>query len=78
LAPQHAKPYTNASIVSNLSIISNATEDNRLYLEIFCMHLTLSFSDTLLLFFAPYRRVCSSKWGSIIEKIQNSMHTKYS
>jgi len=35
--------------------------DNRLYLEIFCMQLTLSFSDTLLLFFAPYRRVCSSK-----------------
>jgi len=33
----------------------------RLYLEIFCMQLTLSFSDTLLLFFAPYRRVCSSK-----------------
>jgi len=33
----------------------------RLYLEIFCMQLTLSFSDTLHLFFAPYRRVCSSK-----------------
>jgi len=35
--------------------------NNRLYLEIFCMQLTLSFSDTLPLFFAPYRRVCSSK-----------------
>jgi len=34
------------------------------------MQLTLSFSDTLHLFFAPYRRVCGSKWGSIIEKIQ--------
>jgi len=34
---------------------------NRLYLEKFCMQLTLSFSDTLPLFFAPYRRVCSSK-----------------
>jgi len=34
---------------------------NRLYLEKFCMQLTLSFSDTLHLFFAPYRRVCGSK-----------------
>jgi len=42
----------------------------RLYLENFCIQLTLSFSDTLHLFFAPYRRVCGSKWGSIIEKIQ--------
>jgi len=50
-------------IIFNLNNIQNLIFMNytRLYLEIFCMQLTLSFSDTLLLFFAPYRRVCSSK-----------------
>jgi len=54
----------NAKIVKEPQMLHkscNLLIYNRLYLEIFFMQLTLSFSDTLLLFFAPSRRVCSSK-----------------